>query len=330
MRTALVLFIVIICFSSALASEDAAAFLDIKVGARATAMGCAYTAVVSDVSAVYWNPAALGSQKRFQLVTSVLNYSIGNGSAVDKIGGGHYFLALGFPVGKIGTIGFGWKRFSLGDIEIRQDEETALGTFDDSENALFFAWGYELVDRTLSVGLNLRFVQQSFSGIHGAQAHGAGIGLGVLCHLAPSLKLGISVEDDFQLKWENGVNDKVPFKGRVGLAYTTLKNHLTVAVDLEQKRNWPIWGSFGLEYRLSPRFMQTKDGQSNSGFAIRAGLSEVMLEDRYPETNFHQADNLNGGFGLFWDERHWHIKFDYAYGVKRLGMRHRFTISIGL
>ena len=330
MRTAVILLIAIICFSTAFASEDAAAFLDIKVGARAAAMGGAYTALVNDATGVYWNPGALGLLNRFQLVNSVLNYNIGNASAVDKIGGGHYFLAFMIPVAKIGNIGFAWKRFSMGDIELRQDEDTVLGTFDDSENALFLAWGKELVEHTLSIGLNVKFVQQKFTGIHGAQAHGTGFGLGVMCRLTEPLMLGLCVEDDFQLKWENGVTDKVPFKGRVGLAYMAFQNNLTIAADLEQKRDWPIWGSIGFEYRIAPRFLQAQDGSTFCGLSVRAGLAEVILEDRYPDTEFHQADNLNGGFGLVWDEQKWHVRFDYAYGVQRLGMRHRFTFSIGL
>jgi len=38
---------------------NAAAFLEIGVGARAMAMGGAYGAVANDASALYWNPAGI-------------------------------------------------------------------------------------------------------------------------------------------------------------------------------------------------------------------------------------------------------------------------------
>ena len=311
-------------------NDNAAAFMDIKVGARATAMGNAYTAVVSDASAVYWNYAALSRVNRIQILNSVLNYNIGDGSSLQNINGGHYFFALAVPIRNVGTFGFGWKRFSISEIEIRQDENTVLGTFDDAENAFFISWGNELVPDNLSIGFGLRIIQQKFAGIQGADASGVGIGLGVLFHIIDPLTLGLCVEDDFNLKWQNGITDKVPFKSRVGFAYSILQNNLTITADLEQKRNWPLWGCLGVEYRLVPAFLQTSNQNSFGGLALRAGLADVFLENRYSNINFQQNNNWSGGFGLFWKESKWQLHIDYAYGMEQLGTRHRFTFSIGL
>ena len=41
--------------------SSAVPFLTIGIGARATAMGGAFTSVASDVTALYWNPAGIAS-----------------------------------------------------------------------------------------------------------------------------------------------------------------------------------------------------------------------------------------------------------------------------
>src|SRR5687767_4320158 len=60
----------ILVFSARLllaAGTSSAQFLKMGAGARAAAMGNAFTAVADDVTATYWNPAGLGQIKNAQM-----------------------------------------------------------------------------------------------------------------------------------------------------------------------------------------------------------------------------------------------------------------------
>ena len=49
-------------------------FLKIGMGARAEAMGGAFVSVANDPSAVYWNPAGVGSMQRKEMQISTTQY----------------------------------------------------------------------------------------------------------------------------------------------------------------------------------------------------------------------------------------------------------------
>ena len=75
-------------------------FLTIGIGARATAMGSAFTAVASDVTALYWNPAGIASFDQNQL-TLIHSEWIADLK--------HDFIGLAVPLGTMGSIGFNLK-----------------------------------------------------------------------------------------------------------------------------------------------------------------------------------------------------------------------------
>ncbi|MBI5243869.1 MAG: type IX secretion system membrane protein PorP/SprF [Elusimicrobia bacterium] len=89
-----------------------AAYDDVGVGARATGMGNAFTAVADDVYSVYYNPAGLGVLDRGQLATtySKLFMGLSDGSNLQNS-----FLAFAQPLeqGKKGTCALAWNYFTL-------------------------------------------------------------------------------------------------------------------------------------------------------------------------------------------------------------------------
>lgn len=84
-------------------------FLNLPVGARATALGTAFAGVADDASALYWNPAGI--------VRATGSNVMGSYSAMFA-GLTHNFAGITFPVSESYTAGISATTLSSGDIEV--------------------------------------------------------------------------------------------------------------------------------------------------------------------------------------------------------------------
>lgn len=119
-------------FGSGDRGTKSAGFLKFGVGARAVAMGEAYSAVADDASALYWNAAALTAiEKR----SATFMHASGIGSSYFE------YAAYGQSLGKHGALGTSFQYLSAGGITETDDATgTEVGTFTPYDLAL--AWGY--------------------------------------------------------------------------------------------------------------------------------------------------------------------------------------------
>ena len=96
-----------------------ASFLKIGVGARAAAMGEAFSAVASDGTSLYWNPAGL-TQLKTKEISATYN------SWFEEIKQG--YLSLTFLSSR-GTMGLGINYVDMGKLEGRDVEGNPTGDF---------------------------------------------------------------------------------------------------------------------------------------------------------------------------------------------------------
>jgi hypothetical protein len=135
-------------------------FLEIGVGARAQALGGAYTGLASGITSMYWNPAGLAS---LDGLGAAFTYSPMYGD-LDIT---HNFVGVAIPfLG--GGAGLSYIRLSSGDIP-RTDEAFPAGdnpafgsTFSWSGTAIGLHYGRRLTDR-LQVGFAGRVIQEGLS-----------------------------------------------------------------------------------------------------------------------------------------------------------------------
>jgi hypothetical protein len=82
--------------------------LKIGVGARSEAMAGAFVAQVSDMSALYWNPAGMSSLAKREVLIHRTDWVLDIN---------HIYVAAGLPINGFGTLGFSVSSLSMGDFE---------------------------------------------------------------------------------------------------------------------------------------------------------------------------------------------------------------------
>lgn len=328
----LIIIILIIFYGAQLkANEGAAATLHLPIGARAAAMGGVGVAATNDPTAIYWNPARLGLLKQINISSTYFMNSLGDNGGFEDIAYKDYFVAVSIPLGRLGVLGVGWKYFSIGDIERRGSDKEQLGYFDNNQNTFFFAYALELVPEQLYIGFHIKHYQEKFSGLKNTpSAQGTGLTIGLSYRPARYLAFGLRADDDFAVKWgsENANVDQALYRGIAGMGLFLWKERILLAFDLEQTRNRPLKGNFGLELA---NFFFDPDPKKSFGvknFALRAGLDDLFLEERGSGIKMQDYLNYTFGFGLEFSLDKVNLALDYSFGSYYLGNQNRFSFLI--
>lgn len=280
----------------------AAQFLKIGVGARAIAMGSAQVGVRNDVTALYWNPAAVSrieaaSELTFNHVNWLADVSFD-------------FLGATLDLGGAGTLGF--TVTSLGvpeDIVRTVDFPDGDGRrWDASSLALGVAYARNLTDR-FSIGFHAKYVREAIWS-ESATAFALDIGTLYVSEL-PGLTLGASITNfgtrmrlegrDLQFNTDpdgdvgSGPNNvpaqyrtedfDLPLLFRVGVAYDAVHTEdlrVTAAVDAAHPNDNLEYVNSGLElawtevlfiragYRSA--FQRDSEGGLTWGFGFHYGI----------------------------------------------------------
>ena len=172
--------------STSKVGTTAGQFLKIGVGARAHAMGDAQVAVPGDISAMYYNPAALS---RLQ-VNSELTFNHADWLAdID-----YDFFGGILPLGDIGTLGLSIVSLSVPEDIVRTvDFPDGDGRrWDASSLAIGLSYARNLTDK-FSIGFNVKYVQED---IWSESASGIAIDIGTMyLSEVPGLILGASISN---------------------------------------------------------------------------------------------------------------------------------------
>lgn len=151
-----ILFIVLMTTAACLAyagdpGQDGALSLRIGVGARASAMGEAQTAVAEDASTVFWNPGAMAAVQGTNVILSHIEY----------------FQTIHFEQAAVthetawGTLGLMFSGMFMSDLERRDNVPTAvpLGTFGVYDVSFAVAFSRYIVPN-VAVGISVKPVYE--------------------------------------------------------------------------------------------------------------------------------------------------------------------------
>jgi outer membrane protein OmpA-like peptidoglycan-associated protein len=283
-------------------------WLRMGIGARGLAMGGAFTAVTSDLTSVYWNPAGLAHVGRLEF-TAFYSGGMEEDRNFNYFG---YAQHLYHNDADWGSIGFGWLNSSMENFRDFDPSGQELGLFDYNNNDFYLGWGRQFGER-LGLGITGKFLHnkvndsQQLSSGEGNNM-GGGFDIGGYYDITDKACLAVVWQDVVsRIGAKNAVEntDEVPWNVRVGVGIKPV-DHLVGAIDMEKARNQEYILHLGGEYTF-----ELSEDYSTS---LRMGVDDG-----------HFAGGF--GFGLKW------LELGYAFvdeGEDFLGNNHRLSVSLKL
>jgi hypothetical protein len=268
--------------------------LKLGVGARSLGMGEAYSAVGTDPSATYYNPAALASASVPQLL--LMHKEWIQDTKTEFLAGSTVWgdLAAGVSVNST----------SVDDIELRSLPGPPLSTFDARDAAIGVSAAYA-IDPSVSVGITGKYLYEK---ILVDESSGFGIDLGGLYQTPWGIRIAAVVGNLGSMNKLQQEAPVLPRFVRTGLAYEasipSMDGTIMLASDVvsyteEKNSHLHLGGEFDYQHTI----------------AARVGY----------QTGY-DAKSFSAGVGLRYE---W-LRFDYAFVPFKtdLGTTHTFSLGI--
>jgi hypothetical protein len=306
-------------------AKYAGEFLAIGVGGRALGLGGAYSALANDVTAGYWNPAALTRinypevmlmhDERF---AGLLNYD---------------YAAIAVPYGTNATLAISAIRLGVDGIpntthagvdangnpttdpsSIVGLDESKISYFNSADWAIYASYAQRSSEK-FSYGINLKFIRRTISD---TSATGIGFDIGVLYSPIGNLYLAANAQDitTTLIAWSTGTNELISPTLKVGAAYTIdfLRGKVSPTTDIDirfENRRFASVANLG-PVSFDPHVGLEYDYKNT--VAVRVGYSDVK--------------QLTLGAGLHLRK----IDLDYSYARfsadNDLGDTHRISLRV--
>lgn len=161
-----------------------AQFLKIGVGARAAAMGGAYTSVTNDLNSVYWNPSGLANVKSISADFSYCSW----------FGGfSHSSATISVPIGEMFTSALNVISFGKDGIPVTTIEGDLTGSkYSVQDIAVGFTFSGYLTEQ-FAFGITGRYIQNSFGSV---ASSGMSFDVGTMYNTGiQGIKLGFSIHN---------------------------------------------------------------------------------------------------------------------------------------
>ena len=288
-------------------------FLRIEPSARSAALGGSFSAIYGDdVNAMFYNPALINESMHRTLSVSFLNH-------VSDLRAG--FLAYSLHSDRIGSIGFGLRFLSWGDLTETDTQGNELGSF--SANDVAFTVGVSRIyTEQVYFGANLHSV---ISSIDAFGASALALDLGVMYHsLDESFAFSASVNNlGVTLNSLGATDDELPLDFRVGvskrLAHLPLLLTMT-GYNLHDYESVVAGASTFSE--IMQHVALGGEFQFSEGFNLRFGYNHRRHETLKVKSRLDFA-----GFGFGVGLKISTVRFDYGFNSwSSFGGLHQFTL----
>lgn len=259
--------------------RTAADFLMIGHGARAAALGGAYTALASGSAAAYWNPAGLSGLEQTGL--SVGHFAWLQDIKVEQV-------SLGVPLADRFSGALSATCVNYGQIDGYDVDGNAAGALVAYDWVGGLSIGVGLSE-SFSLGLTGKYVNQRLDDIS-ASAFAADFGVR---YQAESFALGATVVNLGSTMTFDKTAEKLPAAMRVGAMFRPFSGALLTSLEVEQRFYGDLYVRQGLELGFSDQYflragydyLPAQDGRwLATGLSLGAGLRLGMVEADYAFT----------------------------------------------
>ena len=221
------------------------------VGARAQGLGSAVVAMPLDATTIYWNPGGLDYLERRNVV---MYYS----PLLPGTDAKYHFIGAAYPILNVGTVGFGWLHYDVGDIPLREAGSGAdLGTSTSGEDEFFLSFSRQ-ISYGVALGGNFKIKRQQLIEAT-TRAFGADLGLlyrpefgeGILENLSFGVSMLNAIRPSLKLV---GYSEARPRIIRAGLAKSLYfgarpnQANLFLALEKPEGQSEKMRYNFGAEY----------------------------------------------------------------------------------
>ncbi|MEJ2542927.1 MAG: PorV/PorQ family protein [Calditrichaceae bacterium] len=290
-------------------------FLSLGAGSRATGMAGAYVAVANDVTAGYWNPAALIDAKPAEVIfmhskqfISSVQYNLIAASSEMKDGS-----AIGISFLYLTMNGISDTRDAYDEIAQKLDY-SRIKEFNAGDYVFLITYAKPYSDK-LSYGMNVKLISRAYEV---ESALGLGFDIGFKYRIYDNLILGAMFKDVTSsiMTWSTGKKDLITPSIRTGISYLLGWDRFNLTFQPAVDLNIMFEGrEYAAQYNIGPISFDTFVGMEvayKNTLAIRAGYDDL--------------NRFNTGIGVKIPK----IAFDYSFtaGHSDLGDVQRITFHL--
>jgi len=264
-------------------------WISIPIGARASAMGSAFTSIGGDPSAIFWNPGALGLVEGKSVFLSqtqwIADIQVNSGS-------------VSYNTGSYGVVGFSLASVQWGDLHGTRRDPTSpsgyveTGTFSPSSWSVGVTYAIK-VSQQFSFGGQLKYAHENLGstvegtidnpGEYTAEMDVVVFDFGTLYYTGfKDLRIGMTLQNFSQEKEYRVESYPLPMTYKLGMAMDIMtlirendQHGLTLSIDLVHPNDFTERLYYGAEYSYRDMFFLRGGYKSNhdeQNFSFGGGL----------------------------------------------------------
>lgn len=250
------------------AGSTAANFLRIGMGARGSGMGEAQSAVVDDVTSIYWNPAGLAPLRYQEL--SLMHYDLAQEVRYQQ-------ASYAYPTPNKGTFAVGLNILDYGTIKGYDSGGLPTSSVNAKNTLLTGSWAKKFSEKSpLLGGVSVKYLSSELAGF---KASVPMIDLGVKYPFETGRLRGLNLAANMRNIGPDVKYDKegspLPQQLVLGAGFLALGGNLAVALDSISPKGGNNYFTTGIEYRLF-EILRLRVGYNGLSNFVGNGISYGM------------------------------------------------------